>query len=122
MVSFLELQQNPNYSNKIYVAVTNHPTEEGVYKERQVFVKYNGGNNFTYYLLDGSKRQVIYPNNFHDGTLNTNFLEISKLPTDLMESILSFGSSGGGKRRRIKTRGKKRNMKRRSRKNKNIKI
>jgi hypothetical protein len=118
MVSFQELRQNPDYLNKIYVAVTNHPTEEGVYKDRQVFVKYNGGDNFTYYSLNGNKETMIYPTNFHDGTLNTNFLEISKLPRDLMETILSFGSSGGGKRRRIKTRGKKRTMKRRSRKNK----
>jgi len=113
MHSFTDIQ-NPQNENKIYIAVTYVPTETGINKQRQVFVKYNGDNRFTYYSLDGTQMNITYPNDFHDGTLKTDFLEISKLPTDVMNKILSYGAGGGKKRR--KTRGKKRSMKRKSRK------
>jgi hypothetical protein len=113
MVSFQDLQQNPdNYKKKIYVAVTPITTN-GKIRDRQVFVEYNGGNNFTYYSLDGTKMEVTYPRDFHDSNVETNFLEISQLPKDVLQKILSYGSAGGKRR---KTRGKKRGMKRKSRK------
>ena len=82
---------------------------------RKVFVRYNGGNNFSYFTLDAKNEvQIKFPEQFAADANTVSFVKMN-MPQEIINRFIKHGAYYGGKRnkRNKRSKGRKRSGKKR---------
>lgn len=104
-LQFENIKSNTENIDNVYLAVTNTTPP------RKVFVRYDGNNNFTYFLnIDpnisiniNDEVQITYPTDFHSENETISFYEMP-ITDDVAKMIQRFGTQYAGKKQSRKTR------------------
>ena len=95
-IKFTDLTEND--AGKIYLVLIDDDSP------RKVFVRYNGGNNFSYFTLDAKNEvQIKFPEQFAADQNNVSFVKMN-LPQEIINRFIKHGAYYGGKNKRTKSR------------------
>jgi hypothetical protein len=109
-IKFTDLTEND--AGKIYLVLIDDDSP------RKVFVRYNGGNNFSYFTLDAKNEvQIKFPEQFAADPTTVSFVKMN-LPSEIINRFIKHGAYYGGKNKKTKHNYKRRNTRIRRNNNK----
>ena len=99
-IKFTDLTEND--AGKIYLVLIDDDSP------RKVFVRYNGGNNFSYFTLDAKNEvQIKFPEQFAADPTTVSFVKMN-LPSEIINRFIKHGAYYGGKNKKTKQHNYKR--------------
>jgi len=105
-IKFEDLTEND--AGKIYLVLIDDDSP------RKVFVRYNGGNNFSYFTLDAKNEvQIKFPEQFAADPNTVSFVKMN-LPQEIINRFIKHGAYYGGKNKRTRKTRRKNNGKKRT--------
>jgi hypothetical protein len=108
-IKFTDLTEND--AGKIYLVLIDDDSP------RKVFVRYNGGNNFSYFTLDAKNEvQIKFPEQFAADPNTVSFVKMN-LPQEIINRFIKHGVYYGGKNKKTKNHNNRRNKRRTTRRN-----
>jgi hypothetical protein len=112
-IKFTDLTEND--AGKIYLVLIDDDSP------RKVFVRYNGGNNFSYFTLDAKNEvQIKFPEQFAADPNTVSFVKMN-LPSEIINRFIKHGAYYGGKNKKTKRKTIRRTIRRKIRINNNKK-